>query len=254
VIAALDLEATSFVGCPVIIDEISFSMRHGKAELMGSPVPIRCKPGDQMTILYKLETDSDINSARSVEDLNYALEVRVTARAFVSSISTPEVQIKFRTNVDFAMALVRPTSSGLPNSRDVAVRPPHSQGSGPDTLAFATDRPNTRERHMSIDTGLRITIFGPKSVYVGGIFRWQLFVVNASKDTRQVAVVVIPKRRRSDGRTLVPQRYSIGSAKGDGAGAIAEAVVDENVLYGIQKNAMADPTELITLSTDVRIG
>jgi len=107
---------------------------------------------------------------------------------------------------------------------------------------------------MSTNTGLTFTISGPKRVYVGEIFRWQLFIVNLSKDTRRLAVVVVPSRKRNDGRTLLPQRYSLGCARGDEAGVVAEAALEDNVLYGIQKNATTDPTELITLSTDVRIG
>lgn len=254
VIASLDLEATNFVGCTVVVEEVTFKMGRGKAELVGTTVPVDCKPGDQVTVMCMLRPDSDIHKMRSSEDLNYSLSVRITARALVTDNFNPKVHINFKTNVDFSMALARPTTSGLPPSRDASTTAQRPQNNGPDSLPFPTDGPNTQEAHTTTNTGLTITISGPKSVRVGEIFRWRLFVVNMSNEVQRLALVVIPKRKKNDGRTLVPQRYSISSARGNEVDPVVEGVLDEHILYGIQKNAMTEPTELISLSTDVRIG
>lgn len=65
----------------------------------------------------------------------------------------------------------------------------------------------------------------------------------------------MPKRRHTDGRHDAKESNSsfkmTTEADKDG---IVEAVLDEKVIYTLQRNAVQEATEVICLSPDIRIG
>lgn len=98
-----------------------------------------------------------------------------------------------------------------------------------------------------------MTFTGPSDgtpIYPGVPFSWSVFIVNRSDRPRKLALVVIPKRRRTDARITRPP--STGYGKKDPK--VADAVVDENIVYAMQRNSAVETTEIICLSTDTRVG
>jgi hypothetical protein len=90
-------------------------------------------------------------------------------------------------------------------------------------------------------------------VQVGSPFAWGVFIVNRSNIPRKFALIAIPRRKRIDPRGHVarPSSSSISSRKEK---EVAEAVTDDNIVHAMQKNVAGQEAELISLSTDIRIG
>jgi hypothetical protein len=109
-------------------------------------------------------------------------------------------------------------------------------------------------RNASItDFGVTVTFTGPaddKPIYPGIPFSWSVFIVNRSDRPRKLALIVIPKRRRTEARITRPP--STGYGKKDPK--VADAVVDENIIYAMQRNSAVEPADIICLSTDTRVG
>jgi hypothetical protein len=115
-------------------------------------------------------------------------------------------------------------------------------------------RSSFRERALSIARfGVTISFSGPSHIEVSKPFRWNVFIVNRSTAPRKFAMVVIPRRKRVDPRRHVarPSSSSVASKKDE---QIAEAITDESLIHAMQKNAANQEVELISLSTDVRVG
>ena len=102
------------------------------------------------------------------------------------------------------------------------------------------------------DFGVSITFTAPKTVHVGRPFSWDVLVLNRSSKARQLVLTVIPKRKK--GGHLTQKSSSSAAAAWNSHGDTAEAVIDENVLYAMQRNAVHEHAEIISLSTDVRVG
>ena len=64
--------------------------------------------------------------------------------------------------------------------------------------------------------------------------------------------MVISKRRRTEARITRPPSTSYGGSRKDPK--IADAVVDENIVYAMQRNSAVDSTEIVCLSSDTRVG
>ena len=103
-----------------------------------------------------------------------------------------------------------------------------------------------------MDFGVSITFTAPKTVYVGRAFSWDVLVLNRSSKPHQLLLTVIPKRKKQ--KLLHSTKSSSASATVPGKTDIADAVIDENILYAMQRNAAHEHAEVISLSTDVRIG
>ena len=111
-----------------------------------------------------------------------------------------------------------------------------------------------RERTVTVsDLGVSVTFTGPNDVLVGEPFCWDVFVVNRSSKPRKLAVAVIPKVKNGDMRTHLfkSSNSSMGRRRDY---AIAEAIIDENLLYAMQRSASKDTVQIVSLSNEVRIG
>jgi hypothetical protein len=64
--------------------------------------------------------------------------------------------------------------------------------------------------------------------------------------------MVIPKRRRTEARITRPPSTGYSGLRRDPK--VADAVVDENIVYAMQRNSAIDSTEIVCLSTDTRVG
>jgi hypothetical protein len=89
-------------------------------------------------------------------------------------------------------------------------------------------------------------------IYPGIPFAWSIFIVNRSDRPRKLALLAIPKRRRTEARINRPPSTGYGGSKRDPK--VADAVVDENIVYAMQRNSAVDSTEIECLSPDTRVG
>ncbi|TID21821.1 hypothetical protein E6O75_ATG05216 [Venturia nashicola] len=242
-IASLDLEITSFAGSNVSINKMDLSISPGHAEPLGPRLPLTSQPGDQITLLYRLRPSGA--DSTSMIDQSYFLALNAAAGVLISSTCTPQIQIDWTTPVDLP--------SSRSNSRAGSSKPP-SKPLGPDSLPIADQTSPSIASSVNAN-GVSFTISGPPKVEVGSVFKWNLFAVNRSDQVHRFAVLAMPKHRHMDRRhstnELNPSFKMTTEANKDG---IAEAVLDDNVICTLQRNAAQEPTELICLSPDVRIG
>jgi hypothetical protein len=100
-----------------------------------------------------------------------------------------------------------------------------------------------------------MTFVGPSSenpIYPGVPFFWSIFIVNRSDRPRKLALIALPKRRRTEARITRPP--STGHARQRKDPKIADAVVDENIVYAMQRNSAVESTDIVCLSSDTRVG
>jgi TRAPP trafficking subunit Trs65 len=256
ILACFDLETTQFAGSDLMIDSISLRLSSGAAQPIHVELPRLCRPGEQLTVIYKLLPAAA--SEMFVDDASQQRTLTITASAtvLVSKECTPKVKIKWKTALEVPKS--RPNSrSGLSplgmqlgnlQYRELPTTP------GPDTLIMA-DQFAGIEPTSTISNGVSLTISGSKDVYVGEVFRWEVFIVNRSDKIHRFAIFALPKRRVGDQNSTVqrPSQSDIGSF-GSEPKDLARPILDDNVIYSFQKSEMMDPTELICLSPDVRIG
>lgn len=252
--ASLDLEVAYVTGCRIRIEEITLTMRGGKVNVIADHggKHVVGHPGDQLTYLYKLTPELDLDGAPVFGNEGHLLNLDIKAKVLVSDDCLPTVTIGWETAVDFTAeqntSLIK-AAHRLSNPTAQSLKPPN-----PDALP--THEPNNKEVSDPSNKLIHvtITISGPSHVQVGDMFHWDVFIVNRSDKTRKLAVLVLPKRKRDFAtHKSHPSTSSIGGHRTDKKD-LASAVVDENIVYAKQKNAKLESAELVCLTTDIRIG
>lgn len=249
-IASLDIEIAHVTGCSMNIGSIELELRGGQVKPIAVSEPSTVhKPGDQVSQIYKLIPNLSTNGQLLLgSNEGYVLGLKIKGNVLVSKTCRPCISIEWRTNIDFAVDPNLSRAAQLsPTERN---NPPRILD--PDSLPSPTEQVQQDEPASKVNN-VTVTISGPSRIQVGEIFHWDVFVVNRSDKTRKLAVLIIPKRKRDLERHR-PQSStsSIGSQRKDVL--LASAVLDDNVIYAKQKNARIEPTELVCLTTDVRIG
>lgn len=253
-----------FAGCNILVEKVEVRLTDGEAETFGGnpglSLPTLFRPGDQFTLLYKL-TPNDTNDVVPPSSSKvHAIELNVHAKALVSDDCNPQILIKWKTGVDFPT----PTTSSL-SGQNLPPRLMNQAGSAgviqrPGVSAELSSVTNVlgapQEDEVAGSAGINLTISGPPWVYVGDVFQWDLFVVNRSDKARTLAIIVIPRQRTSAKRheSKPSLTSSAGGYRDDRANDTVEAVVDDHVVYAIQKTSVLEPAEVVSISTDVRIG
>jgi hypothetical protein len=269
IIASLDIDITPFAGLEIRLETVTFKVSGGVVEDLnnthGLKLPLKCLPRDDITFLYRVQPDDLDNANDNIKPV----QIFVMATVIVSDTCTPQISVRWQTSVDFTP----PVNPGFgtpsqPIQRDH--RPAQISVGSIDATSSATplaiSRPDAlpsvelttrHQRSSSVpDFGVTMTFTSNTSsngiIKPGVLFTWEVFIVNRSDRPRKLAVVVVPRRRRSD--RLVTNRPP---STGDGRikdPKVADAVVDENILYAMQKHAAVEPVEIICFSTDVRVG
>ncbi|KAF2431100.1 hypothetical protein EJ08DRAFT_632809 [Tothia fuscella] len=243
-IASVDLEITPFAGSDVAFNKFNLELSSGRVEALGPELPMRGQPGDQITLLFRLIPHSSDHSSYSGGQPQ-ELSINCSSHVFVSENCIPK--IKFMWNTPVELPSLRPNSRSGPK--------PASKPLGPDSLPM-TDQSAGPDASTTVTNGVSISITGPPEVQVGHVFKWTLFAINRSDKVHRLAVLAMPKRRLPNQRhgqkdsatsitTLIPEKDKSG---------IAEPILDDKDIYNFQRNAAQEPTELICLSPDVRIG
>lgn len=123
--------------------------------------------------------------------------------------------------------------------------------------------------------GITMSFGAPTGVVrAGDVFSWTVYVLNRTSEAssppppssstaaqtahqsppRKLALVAIPKRRRPETARSSSVRPPSTASRRRGEAEIASAVVDDNVLHALQKNAVVDGVDLVCLSADTRVG
>ncbi|KAJ5698540.1 hypothetical protein N7462_000545 [Penicillium macrosclerotiorum] len=257
-IASLDFEVTPFLNSEVSFDKAELHLSDGTIESMsdvpGLSLPLTCRPRDDVTLVYKLTPDYGPETNPSTTAMISTLDISLGAVILLDDTCQPRISMQWKTNVDFSMAL-NPTF-GSPSPALQRTNRPSSlsvgQSGRPGTAPNI--RSSLRERAYSItDVGVTISFSGPVRVQVGSPFSWDVFIVNRSNIPRKFALIAIPRRKRVDprGHMARPSSSSISSRKED---QVAEAVTDDNIVHAMQKSVAGQDAELISLSTDIRVG
>lgn len=256
VIASLDFEVTPMAQCNIRLEHLELRMAEGTCEdlmgLGGMRLPLECRPRDDLTFLYRLTPDESLEGLGQTSS-SRALEIRITVTALVSDDCQPTILMRWRANIDLS-ATLNPSFGGPSPSLQRSRRPtllgvaaPGADPTGPPSGTAASDASRSGE-----DMGLTLSISGPEEVYQGRTFTWTVFIVNRSSKARKLALLVMPNRRRGETKESLSRKVS--AAKSNGIRPIAEAVLDENSVYELQRGLKAETTELVSLSTDVRVG
>ncbi len=271
VIAALDVDITPFANCELTLREVQLDVTGGRVEDLNSTpgltLPIKCLPQDDITFLYRISPhDIDITYKSQIR----SLAISIVANVHLTSACLPKISMHWTTTLDFTPPVNH--SYGTPTqSIQRAHRPSQiSIGSSsfetaptvsslapilPDALPH-TEVTTSHQRSSSIpDFGVTCTFTGPPSsqpIVPGVPFSWSVFIVNRSDRPRKLALVVIPKRRRTEARITRPPLTSHGNSHRDSQ--VADAVLDENIVYAMQRNSAVESTEIVCMSTGIRIG
>jgi TRAPP trafficking subunit Trs65 len=245
ILALFDIEITQFAACNVSLDKIEMLLTSGSSEPIGVDLPMECQPGEQLTLIYKILPSSDLEKVLGNNDLNRVLTIILTSTVLVADSCLPVVKIKWKQALETPPS--RPPSRSAPMSATVE-RSPHIRH---DALTM-TGEVAEIDPAASVANGVSFHITSPEEIVVGEIFRWEVLVVNRSEKVQRLALIPIPKRRLADVYPTIRRPGSAGST--GGKSNLATPVVEENMLYAIQKSSILEPTELVCLTPDVKIG
>lgn len=255
-VASLDFEVSPFSQNDVVLDKAEIAISGGKVEGLtaaaGFYPPIRCRPRDDITLVYKLIPENAI-AATSTSALILPLNLSLSAVILVSDDCHPRIFMQWSTNIDFSIALNY--SFGGPGTILQRGNHPRSHFAG-SQMSFIDSSPNspgTGKAMLTADDGVTISFSGPERVQVGEAFHWNVFIVNRSGKPKRYAITALPRRKRGipGKHAAKPSSSSIASRKED---AISEAVADENIIHATQKNAIPFDADLVCLSTDLIVG
>ncbi|KAF9696221.1 hypothetical protein EKO04_005920 [Ascochyta lentis] len=246
--ASLDMEISQYTSYDVKIRKVKLLLQGGDIEaLTDIDTTTRHSPGDQLGYLYKATPDLGPDGTPALGREGHILTLNIEADILVSEDCQPHVAIQWRTAVDFAS---EQTSSLIKAAHRLSSASHTGSIKSPDALP-AHDTQEAAAPSNAIN--VTITISGPPSVQVGEVFHWDVFMVNRSDKVRRLAMMVIAKRKRDTHR---PQSSasSIGGHGMEKREIVATAVLDENIVYARQKSAKTESTELVCLTTDIRLG
>lgn len=269
IIASLDIETGAFSDEDIAITHVNMQLSEGFAEDLGKALapslPLACRPKDNPTFLFRL-TPSGSNPDAANQSSAKTVLVTVHATVLVSNTCRPSIEMRWQTGIDFSTALNphygAPGQSMQRQNRPSSLQTASSVADGNDLPASTREGGTSsesasneqRQRAGSVtDFGISISFTAPKSVRVGEPFSWNVLVLNRSSRPRQLALMVIPRRRKGFVGTH-SSKSSSSSLRGRRDGDFVDAVIDEKLLYAMQRNASHEALQVISMSADIKIG
>ena len=279
-IASLDFEVTPFIRHDVKLDvaDVVISDNGIIDPITKIGLPIVCRPRDDLTFLYTLIPSDQPHGPGTSTSMIATLDICLSANIHVSSVCTPRITMRWRTSVDFTMAL-NPSYGAPSQILQRNNRPTNlstlSSNSIPTTSTFGGPASLTS---TSPDTSLTITFSAPATpVKLGTIFSWSVLIVNHSPRTRKLALVAITSRppprrpqsaalntsnttqaRPSSTSTHPSHTQSHISQPHHPHPDVAPAYLDDNTLHALQHTILTtnshNSSPLICMSPDIRIG
>lgn len=265
IVASLEIETAPFQDDEIELTHVNMELSDGSVEDLckgcAIDLPMKCQPRDSVVFLFRLLPDAIQTQVSNATSPSKSLDIAINARVLVSETCRPSIHMKWKTGVDFATALN--PKFGSPNQAMQRSNRPSTFMVASDTdkhltqdEAASSEAPQTNERASSLHNfGITLTLTAPKDIHIGQPFTWDLFLVNHSSKARKLAIIVIPKRRPGDHKTHMPKGSASSSHLGHtGKLDHADAVMDENRLYAIQKSQGREDVGIVCLSTEVRLG
>ena len=270
-IVTLDIETAPFHDEDISISHVALQLSDGEVEDLCSGhvlrLPKTCRPKDHLAFLFRLFPNDGIFNTGTSEFVSKSLSITIEATALSSEACRPKIQMNWRTTVDFSTPL-NPGFAAPGQTMQRSKRPPIltvSLGSGDHvnlpqssqgTYAEVDFESNQRQRALSTGhLGVTMTLTAPRDVYVGEPFTWDVFVVNRSSVPRKLAIITVPKRKPGDWKGHLSKHSSSSSISGRrGEIEHADAGLDENRLYAMQRNLSVEEEQIVSLSTEVRLG
>ncbi|KAF5965270.1 hypothetical protein FBULB1_12326 [Fusarium bulbicola] len=272
VIALLEVDFTSHFECEVSLDQIELSILDATVENLnndaGMQLPLTCVSHDHITFLYRIAPrQHDVTVKNPMRELD--IKISATAQV-IPGRCTPSMNMSWSTQLDFTLPVNPGYGSATAGAGIVrAHRPSQLSITGqavnplvspsiirPDALPTLEAATSNTDASIT-ELGITMTFTGPSEpVYPGQVFSWTVYIVNRATEKnsappRKLALVAIPKRRRSEVRMTRPP--SVGGRR-NGEKDVADAVTDENVLHALQKNSSVESTDVVCLSADTRVG
>ncbi|KAL9613642.1 MAG: hypothetical protein Q9167_001818 [Letrouitia subvulpina] len=267
--ATLDIETAPFQDDDILLTKVETQYSGGAIEDLCSEdilkLPKKCRPKDHLAFLYRLHHNGELMHKDNTSPYSRSLTVVIEANVLVSETCKPKIQMKWKSNVEFSAPL-NPNFVAPGQAMQRSKRPPNlpvtagnKDLSDQSQLANAANNVESgQQRHQAISTGhngVTMTLTAPRDVYVGEPFTWDVFIVNGSSKPRKLAIVVIPKRNLAGVKSYLSKRSSSSSASGRrGNLEMADAAMDENRLYAMQKSVSREEVQIVSLSTEVRLG
>ncbi|KAL7927645.1 TRAPP trafficking subunit Trs65 domain-containing protein [Trichoderma austrokoningii] len=276
IVALLEIDFTSHFNCEALLNDIKLSTPNGVVENLndaaGLSLPLSCVSHDHITFLYHIKPKQ--TEAHIPRDTSGNLEISISAAVHVvPGVCTPSLGMSWTTAIDFSLPVNpsfgtasesgiqrahRPTQLSIGSVAQAINHLKSPSAIRPDALPSLEASTNRTEATIP-DLGITMSFTAPShAVHPGDIFSWTVYVVNrtssergSNRPPRKLALVAVPKRRRNEVRPIRPPS-SHGRRRGEKE--VADAVLDENVLHALQKNAVVESTELICLSADTRVG
>ncbi|KAI4138818.1 MAG: hypothetical protein L6R39_006588 [Caloplaca ligustica] len=271
IIASLIIETAPFQDDQIELTDVNMRLFDGTAEDLckgrAISLPMTCQPRDNIIFLFRLlPHDGQYPSSKATHN-SRALDISVEARVLISDTCRPNIYMRWKTLVDFSTALN--PRFGVPSQAMQRSKRPSSLAVSSDTDKRAPDEivlgdsagdPHSSQRNSSLPTlGLTLTLTAPKDVYVGQPFTWDVFIVNHYSKPRKLAILVIPKRKPGDhknhfSKTSLSSSAALDQGKKGARIDHADAVMDDNKLYAMQKGLGREEVGIVCLSTEVRVG
>ncbi|CAJ2513294.1 Uu.00g014130.m01.CDS01 [Anthostomella pinea] len=281
VIAILEVDFTPFFECEVNLENITLSIPGGTVQNLtsqpGMSLPLSCVAHDHVTFLYRVApAEADLVARSPMRDL----DITISATALVHpDLCMPRLNMAWTAAVDFTIP-VNPGYGSTTQPIQRSHRPSQLSIGGESTtslIAPSVARPDalpaleasTKSETTVQELGVTMTFMAPPAntkVFLGDEFVWSVFVANKSPNStappRKLALVVIPKRRRHESRVNRPPSvsrpseasYARSTSKAGKDRAVADAVLDDQVVHAMQRSSIIDSAEVACLSADVRIG
>jgi hypothetical protein len=246
-IATFDIETTAFASSNVQLTNVDLNLTSGSYDAVGVKLPIVSQPGEQVALIYKIFPSKDgTTEVNSDGASNRTLTVTVTAIVMVSKTCLPTVKIKWKTILELPPS--RPPSRALPSP----MHPEPLSMLAHDALLMTGQVAEVRSLSGVAD-GVSLAITAPSTVYVGKRFRWEILVVNRSAQVYHLAIIALSKKRNPNLLSAIPRPRSRGNQQ-TAQDSLAAPLIDDNVLYSIHKNTILEPTDLVCLTPDVKLG
>lgn len=268
IFASLDIETAPFCDFDLSFAAVRMNLAEGSAVDLATThalrFPISCRPKDNLIFLFHLIPNGDLHGTMTSTAASKVLDITIEAIVLMSEVCRPCIEMRWKTGVDFATEL-NPSYGAPGQSLQRSQRPPSlpaisvngNQGMLPNLQGAETpnslSKSGQRQNTVASDFGITITFTAPSKVQVGEPFCWDMFVVNQSDKLRRLAILVMLNRKRGElkGHLSRPSSSSTGGRKETD---IAEHIMDENLLYAMQRNSGKEPPQLVSLSTDVKVG
>ena len=268
IIATLEIEVPSFG--PSVIElrsvKLEFIRGHIQDIVSGSVIklPKECRPRDNIVFIYRLTPSAHGSETTGASSQIRPLGVAVDALVLVSDKCKPNIETRWKADVDFSAVDARNSRTGRTieqASRPTSLTPsstgkhetPTSSTLG-NSGSLASSSANDLKRPLNGDLDVTVTFTSQGEPYVGEPYHWDVFVVNRSSKSRRFAMVVMPQRNNLRAYKNGLRPSSSSSDHGRAIGPTAEAAVDEQLLYATSKTHSLEPARLICLTTDLSIG